>query len=89
MKVRVTLDEWMKLQEKNIRLCDRAYGDIPKTIFIGVKGDDGFVEVRMKLVALSEWEKFQDAWERISGVNYPNYNGVIPRLAPQFFLICN
>lgn len=87
--MRVTLDEWMKLQEKNIRLCDRDKGEIPKTIFIGVKGNDGFVEVCMKLVAVSEWEKFQDAWERISGVNYPNYNGAIPRLAPQFFLICN
>lgn len=86
--MRVTMAEWIDLQKKTIRACDGPENIIPKIIFIGKITAENMVEVKFKMVANKEWENFQKAWEQISGATTTEKN-ILPRPAPQFFLICN
>ena len=87
--MRTTLNEWMEMQKKPVRVCDGPEGIIPKAIFFGVLMEDGSIETHMKLVSATECQAFQEVWERVSGVNHPDYKGNLPQKAPQFFLICS
>lgn len=82
----LTLNEWMDMQKNTVRTYDGPEATAPKVIFIGILTEDGTVEAHMKLVAVAEWENFQKAWERISGVNYHGKDKSL-RQVPQFFLI--
>lgn len=87
--MRLTQEEWASLQKKRIRTCEGPEDVIPKTIFIGTELEDGSIEVVMKLVSVTEWKKFQAAWEGICGINHPGSRRELPRQAPQFFSIFN
>lgn len=79
----LALDEWIDLQEKNIRTCDGNESSIPKTIFIGILQKNGTVKSRVRLVSASEWEELQELWKKISGQKNPVCKDYLP---PQFFL---
>lgn len=87
--MKLTLNEWLDLQKNTIRTCEGLETEIPKPLFIGVMTKDETIEANMKLVSASEWKRFQEAWEKISGANHLVCGKNIPRQAPQFFLICN
>lgn len=86
--IKLTLREWMDMQKNNYRVCDKQGAEIPEMIFIGVMDGDGTICLHIKLVAKTEWNKYQEVWEEMSGVNSANKQK-IPRKASQFFLICN
>ena len=77
--MKLTLDEWITLQKRKIKVCSGDEDVIPKQIFIGVLKEDGIIESEIRLVAVSEWKKFMESWERMTGEHYPS---------PQFFLFC-
>lgn len=83
--MKLTMDEWIALQRKNVRICNGNEDIIPKTIFIGVLQKDGTVESRTRLVSASEWEEFQELWKNISGQKNHACKDYLP---PQFFLFC-
>lgn len=87
--MKVTLAEWMDLQKKQIRVCNAPEEKLPQIIFIGKPRENGMIEVYMKMVARSEWENFQKAWQRISGASHSDCDRTVPHVTPQCFLICN
>lgn len=87
--MKLTLNEWIEMQKRPVRVCSGPEDMIPKAIFIGVLAEDGSVETHMKLLSVAKWRELQEVWEGVLGVNHPDYNGNLPHQAPQFFLICN
>lgn len=87
--MKLTLNEWIEMQKRPVRVCEGPEAIIPKSIFFGTLMEDGSVETHMKLVSVSEWQALQEAWEGVCGVNSPDYKGNLPRKVPQFFLSCN
>lgn len=82
-----TLKEWLDMQRDTVRVCAGPENMIPKVIFVGTMAEDGTIEACMKLVTATEWENFETAWRRVSGVNFLGKDKSL-RQAPQFFLIC-
>lgn len=82
-KVKLTLEEWLALQTKNVRVCAGNEDTVPKTIFIGTLQKDGTVESNVRLISATEWKKFQESWKKISGQKNPACKDYLP---PQFFL---
>lgn len=82
----LTLNEWLDMQKNTVRTCDGPESTIPKVIFIGKLTEDGMVVARMKLVAVAEWENFQEAWRKVIGADYLDKDNPLRQL-PQFFLI--
>lgn len=82
---RLTVEKWIDLQKRGIKLCDRSIPEIPQVICIGVLQEDGTIKSEPRLVSASEWKNFQESWRRISGQKNPECKDYRP---PQFFLFC-
>lgn len=85
--MKLSIDEWMKAQKREVRVCENPDSNMPKPIFIGVREESEILDVHMKLVSASEWRDFQEVWGRICGAG--NVEKSLPQKVPQFFLICN